>query len=72
MMLLGDLLSDKCNLEMVIGGDKDCRIRRFKTKLIAMGMDKYDRVIIEPSGVFLTLMNFMMLYMRSLFVIGMK
>lgn len=52
MMLLGDLLSDKCNLEMVIGGDKDCRIRRFKTKLIAMGMDKYDRVIIEPSGVF--------------------
>lgn len=52
MMLLGDLLSEKCNLEMVIGGDKDCRIRRFKTKLIAMGMDKYDRVIIEPSGVF--------------------
>lgn len=52
MMLLSELLSDKCNLEMVIGGDKECRIRRFKTKLIAMGMDKYDRVIIEPSGVF--------------------
>ena len=38
---------------MVAGGcDKDCYRRRFKTKLIAMGMCGYDRVLIEPSGIF--------------------
>ena len=38
---------------MVAGGcDKDCHRRRFKTKLIAMGMCGYDRVLIEPSGIF--------------------
>lgn len=38
---------------MIAGGcDKDCHIRRFKTKLIAMGMLGYDRVIVEPSGIF--------------------
>lgn len=53
MMLLSDLISDKCELEMVSGGcDKDCHKRRFKTKLISMGMCGYDRVIVEPSGVF--------------------
>lgn len=53
MMLLRDLEDDKCSLEMVSGsGDACCHQRRFKTKLIAMGMQKYDRVIIEPSGVF--------------------
>ena len=40
-------------LEMVSGGcDADCHRRRFKTKLIAMGMCGYDRVIVEPSGIF--------------------
>lgn len=34
------------------GCDKDCHRRRFKTKLIAMGMCGYDRVLIEPSGIF--------------------
>ena len=38
---------------MVSGGcDADCHRRRFKTKLIAMGMCGYDRVIVEPSGIF--------------------
>lgn len=38
---------------MVAGGcDADCHRRRFKTKLIAMGMCGYDRVIVEPSGIF--------------------
>ena len=38
---------------MVSGGcDADCHRRRFKTKLIAMGMCGYDRVLIEPSGIF--------------------
>ncbi len=53
MLLLNDLRGDNCELEMVAGGcDLDCHRRRFKTKLIAMGMSGYDRVIIEPSGVF--------------------
>mgnify|MGYP003291676442 CR=1 FL=1 len=52
MMLLQDF-NDKCDLEMVSGGcDYECHIRRFKTKLIAMGMKHYDRIIIEPSGIF--------------------
>ena len=53
MMLLQDLEGEHCELEMVSGGcDKDCHRRRFKTKLIAMGMCGYDRVLVEPSGVF--------------------
>lgn len=53
MMLLGDLEGDNCELEMVAGAcDKDCHIRRFKTKLIALGMSGLDRVIVEPSGIF--------------------
>ena len=32
--------------------DEDCLKRRFKTKLISMAMSGYDRVIVEPSGVF--------------------
>lgn len=53
MMLLQDLEGDRCELEMVSGGcDKDCHRRRFKTKLIAMGMSGYDRVLVEPSGIF--------------------
>ena len=52
-MLLQDILGDHCTLEMVAGGcDADCHRRRFKTKLIAMGMCGYDRVIVEPSGIF--------------------
>lgn len=53
MMLLQDLECDQCELEMVAGGcDPDCHKRRFKTKLISMGMCGYDRVLIEPSGIF--------------------
>lgn len=53
MMLLQKLEGDKCELEMVSGGcDVDCHRRRFKTKLIAMAMCGYDRVIVEPSGIY--------------------
>ena len=53
MMLLQDIAGEKCTWEMVAGGcDKDCHRRRFRTKLIAMGMCGYDRVLIEPSGIF--------------------
>ena len=52
LMLLQDLPEENCEVEMVIGGDYDCHRRRFKTKLIAMGMTGYDRVLIEPSGIY--------------------
>ncbi len=53
MMLLQELQGDHCNIETVAGAcDADCHKRRFKTKLIAMGMSGYDRVIVEPSGIF--------------------
>ena len=53
MMLLSDLRSSRCDIETVAGAcDADCHKRRFKTKLIAMGMSGYDRVIVEPSGIF--------------------
>jgi G3E family GTPase len=52
-MLLQDMSGDNCELEMVAGGcDYDCHRRRFKTKLISMGMCGYDRVIVEPSGIY--------------------
>lgn len=52
-VLLQDILGDHCTLEMVAGGcDANCHRRRFKTKLIAMGMCGYDRVLVEPSGIF--------------------
>lgn len=53
MLLLRELEGERCGLEMVAGAcDADCHKRRFKTKLIALGMSGYDRVLIEPSGVF--------------------
>ena len=52
-MLLSDLEGENCGLESVSGAcDLDCHRRRFKTKLIALGMSGYDRVLIEPSGIF--------------------
>ncbi len=53
MVLLQDLLGENCNLEMVVGGDgAEAHRRRFRTKLISMGMSGYTRVIIEPSGIY--------------------
>lgn len=53
MLLLNELRGENCELEMVSGGcDADCHRRRFKTKLISMGMVGYDRVIVEPSGIY--------------------
>ena len=53
LMLLGDLSGDNCEIEMIIGGgDPETHKRRFRTKLIAMAMSGYDRVIVEPSGIF--------------------
>ena len=57
MLLLNKEFGDECGMEMVVAGDPDCHRRRFKTKLIAMGMDgvndgKYDRIVVEPSGIY--------------------
>ena len=53
MMLLKDLEGDQCELEMISGGcDKETHRRRFRTKLIAMGMCGYDRILVEPSGIY--------------------
>jgi len=51
--LLNELRGEYCELETLAGGcDADCHRRRFRTRLISMAMSGYDRVIIEPSGVF--------------------
>ncbi len=53
MLLLQELKGENCQLEMVSGGcDQHCHRRRFRTQLIALGMQHFDRVIIEPSGIF--------------------
>ena len=53
MLLLDDLRGENCQIEMIVGGgDKDCHKRRFKTQLINLGMQHFDRVIVEPSGIF--------------------
>ncbi|OON85801.1 GTPase (G3E family) [Oribacterium sp. C9] len=53
MVMLNDLLGSNCELEMVVGGDgHEAHQRRFRTKLISMGMLGYTRVIIEPSGIY--------------------
>ncbi len=53
MMLLQGLMGDQCELEMIAGGcDRETHARRFRTKLIAMGMCGYDRVLVEPSGIY--------------------
>lgn len=52
-LLLEDIEDDACDVETVAGGcDHDCHVRRFRTKLIAMGMQGFDRVIVEPSGIY--------------------
>lgn len=53
MVLLQELKCENCQLEMISGGcDADCHRRRFRTQMIALGMQHFDRVIIEPSGIF--------------------
>lgn len=52
-VLLQDLLGDNCGMEMIVGGDGlEAHQRRMRTKLIAMAMSGYERVVVEPSGIF--------------------
>ncbi len=52
-VLLQDLLGENCGMEMIVGGDGfEAHQRRTRTKLIAMAMNGYERIIVEPSGIF--------------------
>lgn len=52
-VMLQDLLGEKCGMEMIVGGDgQEAHQRRMRTKLIAMAMNGYERIIVEPSGIF--------------------
>ena len=53
VMLLQDLLGDNCDIETISGGcDCDTHQRRMRTKLISLAMQGFDRVLVEPSGIF--------------------
>ena len=52
-MLLQDLEALGCEIETISGGcDCDTHQRRMRTKLISMAMRGFERVIVEPSGIF--------------------
>ncbi len=52
-LILQELEGPFCNVEMIVGGDgAEAHMRRFRTKLISMGMLGYGRVIVEPSGIY--------------------
>ncbi|MDO5477369.1 MAG: GTP-binding protein [Eubacteriales bacterium] len=53
MALLQDLMGNNCDVEMIVGGDGILsHKRRFMSKLISMAMTGYDRVVVEPSGIY--------------------
>ncbi|MDO4649245.1 MAG: GTP-binding protein [Eubacteriales bacterium] len=52
-LILQELEGPLCDVEMIVGGDgAEAHMRRFRTKLISMGMLGYERVIVEPSGIY--------------------
>ncbi len=52
-MLVQEVLGPGCDLETISGGcDCDTHQRRMRTKLISMAMRGFERVIVEPSGIF--------------------
>ena len=52
-MLVQEVLGPGCDVETISGGcDCDTHQRRMRTKLISMAMRGFDRVVIEPSGIF--------------------
>ncbi|OUM68009.1 hypothetical protein PIROE2DRAFT_4429 [Piromyces sp. E2] len=55
LLLLNDLKSPKVDIEMVAcacGKDKTSHLRRYRSKLITVAMLGYNRVIVEPSGIY--------------------
>lgn len=63
MLILQDMVSEKCEIEQIVGGSvvSDWK-RRFKAKLISMAMCGYNRILVEPSGIFDVDAFFDMLY----------
>ena len=53
MLMLQDLLGDKIDVEQIVGGSvvTDWK-RRFRTKLISMAMRGFNRILVEPSGIY--------------------
>ena len=52
-MLVQEVLDPGYDVETISGGcDCDTHQRRMRTKLIAMAMRGFDRVVVEPSGIF--------------------
>ena len=53
MLLLQDMESELCDIEPIVGGNvvSDWK-RRFKAKLISLSMQGFDRVVVEPSGIY--------------------
>lgn len=52
-LLLQDLSGEKCGVEQIVGGNEETDWkRRMKAKLIAMAMEGYQRVVVEPSGIY--------------------
>ncbi|MCR5031695.1 MAG: GTPase (G3E family) [Lachnospiraceae bacterium] len=52
-LLLQDVTGEDVDVEMIVScPDPETHRRRYKTKLISMAMLGYDRVIIEPSGIY--------------------
>ena len=53
MVMLSDLDSEMCDVEQIVGGNVETDWkRRFKAKLIAMAMQGFKRVVVEPSGIY--------------------
>ena len=53
LLLLQELACDRCEIVTICGcGDPNAHRRRYKTQLTALGMQHFDRVLIEPSGIF--------------------
>lgn len=52
MMLLQELEGELCDIEQIAGGNTTEWKRRFKSKLIAMAMEGFQRIIVEPSGIY--------------------
>ena len=53
MLMLQDLLGDRIDVEQIVGGSvvTDWK-RRFRTKLISMAMRGFNRILVEPSGIY--------------------
>lgn len=52
-MILQEALGESCEVEQILSGSsvEDWK-RRFRTKLIAMAMQGFERIVVEPSGIF--------------------